>query len=134
MVEPGSEWCFNLFHVERKKCLIITHQETLFTLFVPMVKRSELRQLHQIFMQALSDTLAVEGMRLEPFGLAHNVVIARTNSRVVLGSMNDFVFQCRAYLEDPPRSLREIRWRLNRIPMSALEGKYAIELFLETLR
>jgi hypothetical protein len=76
---------------ERRKCLLATHEETLFTIFVPDVSREELRQLTRVFLHGLVQTAALEGRRVEAIRDPSRTVVTRTNSRSVLGSMNDRV-------------------------------------------
>ena len=59
------------------------------------------------------------------------VTITKTNSRSVLGSMNDLAFQIKSMIlmSDGPNdvNLSEVNRQLNRIPMSAIKYKVSID-------
>ncbi len=59
------------------------------------------------------------------------VTITKTNSRSVLGSMNDLAFQIKSMIRTrgglADADLPEITWQLNRIPMSAIKYKVGID-------
>lgn len=60
-----------------------------------------------------------------------NVTIAKTNSRSVLGSMNDLAFHLKCSIETmggmDRADLSEVGRRLNRIPMSAIKYHCSID-------
>jgi hypothetical protein len=60
-----------------------------------------------------------------------NVVIAKTNDRSVLGSMNDLVIQLQCLIETKGGLVRadlsEVNRELNRIPMSAIKYHFSID-------
>ena len=59
------------------------------------------------------------------------IVIAKTNSRSILGSMNDLAFQIKSIIRMSGglanADLSEITRQLNRIPMSAIKYKVGID-------
>lgn len=87
-----DDWYMNLLWLDRRKCLLLTHAETLFSVFVPDVRAAALRPLGKI-----EPALAAEGLpadclgRLDPDAIQ----LAKTASRNVLGFMNEMAF----YLE-----------------------------------
>ncbi len=47
--EPdGDDWYGNLLVLGRRKCLLLTHADTLLTIFEPDVRASELRSTHDL--------------------------------------------------------------------------------------
>ena len=47
--EPdGSDWYGNLLVLDRRKCLLLTHADTLFTIFEPDVRAPDLRSTHDL--------------------------------------------------------------------------------------
>ena len=60
-----------------------------------------------------------------------HIVIAKTNSRSILGSMNDLAFQIKSMIYATGglanADLSEINRQLNRIPMSAIKYKVSID-------
>jgi hypothetical protein len=64
-------------------------------------------------------------------GTHARVVITKTNSRSVLGSMNDLAFQVKSIIHMSggltDADLSEITQQLNRIPMSAIKYRFSID-------
>jgi hypothetical protein len=89
---PGEDdWYANLLWLERRKCLLLTHAGTLFSVFVPDVRAAELRPLGPYFVAAVEADLQTEGLPADALGPLDpaDVHIAKTASRSVLGFMND---------------------------------------------
>ena len=59
---PSDEdWYANVFWLERRKCLLLTHAGTLFSVFVPDVRAPQLRPLGPYVVGVLEATLHSEG-------------------------------------------------------------------------
>ncbi len=90
---PPSEddWYANLLWFERRKCLLLTHAGTLFSIFVPDFRAAELRPLGPYLVAVLEAQLRAEGLPADALGPLHptDLQIAKTASRSVLGFMND---------------------------------------------
>jgi len=130
-----SDWHANLLRVDRKKCVLFTNDLTLYSFLIHMVKESlsvgfgeqfRLGLLKSLMSDKL-DELQVKRM-LSSQG---TVMIAQTNNRSVLGSMNDLVFQIRCLVYSmgglADANLSVINHHLNRIPMSAIRYSVGIE-------
>jgi hypothetical protein len=93
---PSSEddWYMNLIWLDRRKCLLLVHAETLFPVFVADVRAAQLRPLGPFVVGAITTEAASEGLPLDVLGEldAEAVVLAKTASRSVLGFMNDMVY------------------------------------------
>jgi hypothetical protein len=89
-----QEWYANLVFVDGRKCLLLTHAGTLFTLLSPDVRARELRALHGLVVGLVERELAVENLPLDTFGQLdrEGLRIAATADRRVLGCMNDMAF------------------------------------------
>jgi hypothetical protein len=59
--EPMGGWHANLFRIERRKCVIFTNDKTLFTLFVPGLRKPEFDHFDELFRQYLFKGLLNEG-------------------------------------------------------------------------
>ena len=55
-------WHANVFHIERYKCVLVTNDETLFSIFIPGLKSVEFKMFHAIFGQNLFKTLLSEAI------------------------------------------------------------------------
>ena len=92
----GDDWYANLFWLDGRKCLLVTHAGTLFSIFTPDVRAVELRPIGHFVIPAVKDALRSEGLSVDTFGHldADEVTIAKTANRSVLGCMNDLAFHC----------------------------------------
>ena len=82
-------WHANLIHIDRRKCV-------LFNFIVPDLSRAQIRELDKLFKSYLSCVLADAGIPETDRGRIlseyDEVGFANTNSKSVLGSMNDLAF------------------------------------------
>jgi Domain of unknown function (DUF6933) len=94
---PGPEdWYANLLWFGRRKCLLLTHSATLFTIFEPNVTVGSLRATHQLVADLIGRELRREGLPPGTFGDLEqdHILLAKTADRSVLGCMNDMAFMC----------------------------------------
>ncbi len=130
-----GDWHANLLRFERRKCVLFTNSDTLYSIFVFGLKRPNFDHLDEIFRQSLFRRLRLEGFSqiqiekaLEEYRTIH---FAKTNNRSVLGSMNDLAFQIEANIRSSGGirnlGLDAINDTLNRTPMGALNYRYGIE-------
>src|SRR4051794_35517150 len=90
-----DDWYANLLWLDRRKCLLITHAGTLFSLFVVDVRLTDLRPFERRIAGLLAGALLEEGLptdalgRLEP----NEVRIAKTANRHVLGVTNQMALE-----------------------------------------
>jgi len=128
-------WHANLLHIDRRKCVLFVNDKTLFNFIVPDVSRAAIRELDKLFTSYLSCILADEGFaepdRARMLSEYDEIAFANTNSKSVLGSMNDLAFHYKySILESGgvhSPAVPEIIRRLNRIPMSAIKEVFPIE-------
>ena len=108
LTEPGQspslwDWHAKLLRIERKKWVLFTNDQTLYSFFVRFVKRPLLPDFTEVFRLGLFKSLMGEGFAepLVEYALRdhRDVVIAKTTSRSVLGSMNDLAFQLKCLIE-----------------------------------
>jgi hypothetical protein len=97
----GDDWYANLLWIERRKCLLLVHADTLFPVFRPDVRVDELRPLGGYVVRVVEKELRAEGLPLDVLGRleAKDVHVARTASRSVLGFMNEMAFHLRYQIE-----------------------------------
>jgi len=134
----SSAWCdwhANLLWVDRKKCVLFTNNQTLYSFFLPSIKKPILENFEEVFRLGLFKSLMTEGFadpQVEYMLREHQqIVIAKTNSRSILGSMNDLALQIKSMIYAmgglANADLSEINRQLNRIPMSAIKYKVSID-------
>lgn len=129
-------WFVNLLRFDRRKCVLFTNEKTLFSFLVPGLKREQLRSLGEVFAKNLSERLAAEGLgkyEKKLVGDRSAIAIAKTNSKSVLGSMNDLALQFEYHIKGygglENIDLKRLNREINRVPMGALGYRYAIESF-----
>jgi hypothetical protein len=86
-----EDWYANLVWVDRRKCLLVTHAGTLFSVFVPNVTAAGLRRIGPLVVSAIETALRAEGLPVDTLGEldAQEVTVAKTADRRILGTMND---------------------------------------------
>ena len=127
-------WHANLIHILGKKCVLFVNDKTLFNFLVPGVNRANIRNLDQLFLGHLHPVLAQEGFDVKQRELVaseyQKVAYAKSNSKSVLGSMNDVAFHYENHICSAgsvhSAELPEIIQLLNQMPMSAIASKFPI--------
>jgi hypothetical protein len=96
-----DDWYANLLWIDRRKCLLLVHADTLFPVFRAGVHAGELLPLGPYAVRAIEEQLRAEGLPLDVLGRldAEDVHIARTASRSVLGLMNEMAFHLRYQID-----------------------------------
>jgi hypothetical protein len=101
---PGSleDWYANVLWVQRRKCLLLTHAGTLFSVFAPNVRAADLRPPGAFVVQLVAAQLAAEGFPPATFQSLdpNHVTIAKTVDRQVLGCMNELALICQSTSAD----------------------------------
>ena len=95
-VPDGEDWYANLLWFNRRKCLLLTHSATLFSIFEADVSASDLRATSRLVARLIGRELLSEGLPSSTFIdlEAEKVILANTADRSVLGCMNDMAFLC----------------------------------------
>jgi hypothetical protein len=95
-----DDWYLNLLWIERQKCLLLAHSDTLFSVFRAGVRVADLRPLGGYLIDAIVTELATEGFTAE--ALSHfdrnDVRIAKTASRRTLGYMNEMASELELHI------------------------------------
>jgi len=128
-------WHANLIHIERRKCVLFVNDKTLFNFIVPDLSRAQIRELDKPFRSYLSCVLADAGIseadRARILSEYDEVGFANTDSKSVLGSMNDLTFHYKYSILEAggvhSPAVPGIIGRLNRMPMGALKYVFPIE-------
>jgi Domain of unknown function (DUF6933) len=98
--DPGEgfmgSWFVNVFHLERRKAVLITNDRTLYSVLLWGLRRPDFDDLASRFIAGLVYNLKRDGFDhglIASIGLVcHPVKWTTTNNRSVLGSMNDMIF------------------------------------------
>ena len=128
-------WHANLVHIDRRKCVLFVNDKTLFNFIMPDVSRAQIGELEKLFKSYLSCVIVDAGFpdpdRARILSEYDEVGYANTNSKSVLGSMNDLAFHYKYSIQESggvhSPAVPEIIRRLNRMPMSAIKEVFPIE-------
>jgi hypothetical protein len=142
--EPNLEagllgaWHANLIYVNRKKCVLFVNDKTLYNFAVINLSRAKIKELDSVFLQHLVLHLFQEGFSEEQVKQLtqeyDRIQFAKTDSKSVLGSMNDLAWHYKYHLvEDGEDFLPHIVHELNRMPMGAMKYAYAIDVLRQVI-
>ena len=134
-------WYCNLVRIDWRKCLLFANARTLYSFFVPGVKRPALNSPDQLFNVELAKALSMERLPTATIDKVlaeyHQLEFTSTASRSVLGSMNDQAFTVEVYIQAEggldSANLRNLHFHLNETPMSAIEMDCGRTKLLELL-
>jgi hypothetical protein len=138
--EPGDDdWYANVFVVERRKCLLLVHADTLFPVLDIDIRVAQLDDLGLYLTTLVIDALASEelaGSLLGPTDPSE-VHVAKTASRSILGHLNEMTFEAQhliAYNGGLQYSdLHSVNRRLRR-GLHGRGGEYLVPLELAAAR
>ncbi len=127
-------WHANLLWIDRRKCVLFTNNQTLYSFFVPGMKKPQFENFDEIFRLHLLKTVMSEDFsetQTEHLLNANKEIrIGKTNNRSVVGSMNELAMQIKYDVHAmgglAAASLTELNYKLNRIPMGAIDYKFSV--------
>ena len=92
----AEDWYANLVWFDRRKCLLLTHAATLFSIFEADVRAADLRATSLLVTRLIGREIRSEGLPSATFADLEpdKVILAKTADRSVLGCMNDMTFLC----------------------------------------
>src|SRR5438445_13366013 len=91
-IEPSDEdWYANLLWLGGRKCLLLVHAGTLFSVFVPNIRKADLMPIGPSVVRFIHDELEAETLPLDRFGAldSRTIALAKTESRTVLRKRNE---------------------------------------------
>jgi len=132
--DPNS-WHANLFVIDRRKCVIFTHDRTLYSFLALGLTKPDFQHFKEVFRQGLFKSLianAIPQKQLERFiSLNHDIEFGKTNSRSVLGSMNDLIFHIKYRIFADGgilnAEINKANQYINHIVMGAIGGSHSID-------
>ena len=130
-----------MFYIERRKCVLVTNDTTLFSLFIPYLKKPDFQSFHYMFGQFLFKNMLYEQIpqnQIETIlDQCQKIDYGKTNNRSVLGSMNDQRFQLEYFIQSmgglAQTDIYELNHHINRNILSAINYKHPIDMFSEQL-
>lgn len=130
-----SDWHANLLLIDRKKYVLFTNDQTLYSFLIYLAKKSLSSDFGKLFRLGLLKSLISDGFDDRQvkhlLGCQWPIIIAKTSSRSILGSMNDLASHIKYMVHAmgglTSVDLSEISRELNCIPMGAIKYNFAIE-------
>lgn len=128
-------WHANLIYIDRRKCILLVNDKTLFNFIIPDVSRAQIQKLDELFKGYFECVLPEEGFgKIDKERIMteyQEIEYSNTNSKSVLGSMNDLAFHYKYHILSEggvhSSALPNIIKKLNRMPMGAIEYRFPIE-------
>jgi hypothetical protein len=117
-----------------RKCLLLTHAGTLFTIFDANVRASDFREAASVVSNLTRRELINEGLPVDVFGelSPSELIVAKMSDRSVLGCMNDMAFYGSSCIDHQGgleyTSLRDLNRSLRRNINSARNYERPIDL------
>jgi len=102
-IEPSDQdWYANLLWLDARKCLLLAHAGTLFSVFVPDIRKADLVPLGPSVVSFIHMELEAESFLLDRLGAldSRSIVLAKTESRAVPGYMNEMARFCEYAVDD----------------------------------
>lgn len=96
-IEPSdADWYANLLWLDGRKCLLLVHTGTLFSVFVPDIHKADLVPIGPWVVGFIRTELEAESFPLDRLGVldSRSIALAKTESRSVLGYMNEMAWFC----------------------------------------
>jgi hypothetical protein len=127
-------WHANLLRINRKECVVFTHDTTLYSICVPKTTKHFFNNLDKIFLENLIRNLEYENLQ-KYIGLIpledSQVRFVKSTNRSVLGVINNmtrFIEACvyeSGGLENT--NILELNKYINRVPFTPIKYNYPIE-------
>lgn len=139
---PTESWHANLLLIERRKCVLLTHDETLYSIFMPGLRQPEFKQFPDLVGQRIFKRLLGDGFpqpQIEYMLDQMRVVeFAKTNNRSVLGSMRDIASRIKhsVIVEGGLNQVYffDMHQQINRAPMSAIDYNNGLDAMRSKLQ
>jgi hypothetical protein len=137
---PGEDdWYANVLTIERRKCLLIVHADTLFAVLDTDVRVAQFNDLGLYVATLVVDALTSEGLAGTALGPTDpaGVRLAKTASRSVLGHLNEMAFEVEHFVAYSGglalTDVADVNRRLRR-HLRGRDGGYVVPLELAAAR
>lgn len=96
----ADDWYANVLTIDRRRCLLLVHADTLFAVLDTEVRLAQLDDLGLYAATLVVDALAFEGLAGSALGPTNpsGVRVAKTASRSVLGHMNELASEAEHFI------------------------------------
>jgi hypothetical protein len=135
----GDDWYANVFIIERRKCLLLVHADTLSPILDTDIRVAQLDGVGLYVTTLVVDALASEGLAGSVLGPTDpsDVQVAKSASRSVVGHMNEITFEAQHLIAHSGglqyTDLDSVNRRLRR-GLHGRGGEYVVPLELAAAR
>ena len=137
-----GNWYVNLSTIDRRKTFLFVNERTLLSFILYGIKKSNIANIHEMFLKALNQLLLMEGVDYPVIDKLNNeyfnLKYTKTNSKQVLGNMNDLMslYKHIIYIDGGLKhcDLTDIIHRINATPQKNIGWGYSIDLAKELLQ
>ena len=124
-----SLWHGNVFMIGRRKCLLLTHNESYYSVFVYGVRKSDMKDLPTTIKKFLQELMRIDGFTLSQIVTMaksiENITYAKTSDKKVLGVMTDMVHMLKYF--NMTEDELALSARLNHTPYKRKEFAYPVD-------
>lgn len=135
--EAHLDWHANLFKLGRSQMIIVTNTVCLVSFVFGAAGISDrntfIKQVFKHLVDYITDWNLKEYTEVLARINPEEVIIAKTNSRSVLGSMNDLIWLAKNHQIPGRVHLGDLSYQLNQTPMSLLDGERPFWRFLNMM-
>jgi hypothetical protein len=140
-IGPEAGWHGNLLLIQDYRCVLFTHNETLFSFFVCRPGRLDAEDLPELFGQGLFKAMLRSGFSQgqveHMLDTTRDLRFARTNDRRVLGTMSDMAHMLEWTIADNGglayTDPADLHCLLNETPYKAIGYDHAVERLRQAL-
>ncbi|MGG3280123.1 DUF6933 domain-containing protein [Paenibacillus solani] len=127
-------WHVNIYNLNKRKHIVVVNDLTRLAVIIDGIRTGQLERLKEKFLVTLREYLLLEGVKESQINtyleFGENIIISKTSSRSVLGTMKEVTF----FTEDDFQDNHErLKW-LNRMIYKPIDYKEPIELFKEAIK
>lgn len=133
-VPPLLSWHVNIYNLNKRKHIVFVNDLTRLSVIIDGIRTGQLERLKEKFLVTLREYLLREGVKENlvntylQFGA--EVVLSKTNSRSVLGTMKEVTF----FIEDDFNdNIERLKW-LNRLIHKPIDYKEPVDFFKESIK
>ena len=135
------KWSANVFYVKRKKCWLIVNKYSRYALVLSDIKKSDLKNITEIFIDTLYHQLDYDGLPTEHKELKKIIgdikLLKTDNDRSTNGSINDRILSFKYWIQEfgtlENMPMRDLNGRLNRLPVETMNWEYPKDRMRELL-
>jgi len=135
-------WHANLLNIDRRKCVLITNDTTLYSVFMPGLRQPQFEMFPEIFGQELFRNLRCDNFTQQEIEIVleelREIRIGKSNNRSVLGSMNDMTFRIKYLISRAGGldaiDLTDLNQDINRNRLSAIGYGHPVEALKKKLK